>query len=153
MTNTEGAKIDGSTAGAGLLPYCADIPVIEVAVGDVLIEQGAAPPAIFVLVEGALAVDRDGVVFATVDYPGAVFGEMSTVMRSPATATVRATAPSTLHIARDPEGFLRRPDVAFAVLRLTANRLEVMTRYLADVRAPLAQLEGHLGLVTGRPTP
>lgn len=150
MTNIDSTtNIDGSAAGAGLLPYCADIPVIEVPAGEVLIQQGSPPPAIFVLVEGAVAVERDGIAFSNVDYSGAVFGEMSTVMRSPATATVRTTTPSTLHIARDPDGFLARPDVAIAVLRLTANRLEAMTRYLADVRAQFDQLEGHLGLVTG----
>jgi CRP/FNR family transcriptional regulator, cyclic AMP receptor protein len=143
--------IDSSAAGAGLLPYCADIPIVEVPAGETLIAQGAPPPAIFILVEGATAVDRDGMVFAEVDYPGAVFGEMSTVMRSAATATVRTTKTSTLHIARDPEGFLRRPDVAIAVLRLTANRLEEMTRYLAEVRGQFDQLEGQLGLVTGIP--
>ena len=140
---------DASAAGAELLPQCADIPVISVSAGEVLIEQGSPPPAIFVLVEGAVAIDRDGMVFSNVASPGAIFGEMSTVMRRPATATVRATAPSVLHIARDPEGFLARPDVAIAVLRLTANRLEVMTRYLAEVRAQFDQLEGHLGMVTG----
>jgi CRP/FNR family transcriptional regulator, cyclic AMP receptor protein len=141
-TTDELTDNDGRTAGAELLPHCADIPVITVSAGDVLIEQGSPPPAIFVLVEGAMAIERDGLVFSTIDYPGAIFGEMSTVMRRPATATVRATAPSTLHVARDPEGFLARPNVAVSVLRLTASRLEVVTRYLAAVRAQFDQLEG-----------
>jgi CRP-like cAMP-binding protein len=114
-----------------------------------LVDQGVAAPAIYVLVEGSVLMERDGTAFATVDYPGAVFGEMSTVMRRPATVTVRANAPTVLHIARDGHEFLSRPGVALAVLRLTANRLEMMTGYLSDIRSQFGHLDNHLGMVDG----
>jgi CRP/FNR family transcriptional regulator, cyclic AMP receptor protein len=133
VTNISSSDLGGSAAGASLLPYCADIPTVSVPEGEILIEQGAPAMAIYILVEGAVAIDRDDVVFSEVDYPGAVLGEMATVMRRRATATVRTTAPSVFHVANDPEGFLRRPDVALAVLRLTANRLEAMTRFLTGL--------------------
>jgi CRP-like cAMP-binding protein len=132
-----------------LLSLSADLALVSVPAGEQLVLQGVPAPAIYVLVEGSMLIERDGEVFATVDHPGAVFGEMSTVMGQVATASVRASAPSTLRIAPDPLAFLARPGVALAVLRLTATRLDSMTRYLSDVRAQFGHLENHLGMVDG----
>jgi CRP/FNR family transcriptional regulator, cyclic AMP receptor protein len=132
-----------------LLVLSTDLEEVSVEAGEPLISQGSPAAALFVLVEGAVVVERDGTPFASIDHPGALFGEMSVVMGSSATATVRASAPSTLRVARDPLEFLARPGVAFAVLRLTATRLDAMTRYLSDVRAQFEDQRGHLGMVDG----
>ena len=55
-----------------------------------LIEEGATAGRMFVLESGEVVVEHDGVPFARIDTPGAVFGEMSAVLDRPATATVRA---------------------------------------------------------------
>jgi CRP/FNR family cyclic AMP-dependent transcriptional regulator len=135
--------------GTDLLALSADLDLVAVPAGEVLICQGTVSPSIYVLVEGSVVVERDGTAFASVDHPGALFGEMSTVMGTPATATVRASAPSTLRVATDPESFLTRPGVSFAVLRLTATRLDAMTRYLSDVRSQFEHSADHLGMVDG----
>ncbi|BEP11705.1 hypothetical protein acdb102_00160 [Acidothermaceae bacterium B102] len=135
--------------GRDLLGLSDDLDVVSVAAGDELISQGSPVPALYVLVEGSMVIERDGEAFATVDHPGALFGEMSVVMGQNATASVRAGAASTVRIAPDPQEFLARPGVAFAVLRLTATRLDSMTRYLSDVRAQFGHLENHLGMVDG----
>ena len=141
--------MDSQSNGRDLLSLSTDLPLVEVAAGEVLVTQGTPAPAIYVLVEGSMVIERDGEAFASVDHPGAMFGEMSTVMAQAATATVRAAAPSTLRVASDPHEFLARPGVALAVLRLTATRLDSMTRYLADVRAQFGHMENHLGMVDG----
>jgi CRP-like cAMP-binding protein len=143
------ATIESRGEGWDLLALSADLSVVSVEAGEELVSQGVPAPAIFVLVEGSMLIERDGEAFAMVDHPGAMFGEMSTVMGQAATASVRASAPSTLRIAPDPLEFLARPGVALAVLRLTATRLDSMTRYLADVRAQFGHLENHLGMVDG----
>jgi CRP/FNR family transcriptional regulator, cyclic AMP receptor protein len=135
--------------GTDLLALSADLELVSVEAGDELISQGTTSPPIYVLVEGSVVVERDGTAFANVDHPGALFGEMSTVMGTPATATVRASAASTLRLATDPQAFLARPGVALAVLRLTATRLDAMTRYLSDVRAQFEDSADHLGMVDG----
>jgi CRP/FNR family cyclic AMP-dependent transcriptional regulator len=132
-----------------LLSLSGDLDVVSVGAGEPLISQGASAPALYVLVEGSVVIERDGTPFATVSHPGALFGEMSAVMGTPATATVRASAPSTLRVAADPLAFLARPGVALQVLRLTATRLDAMTRYLSDVRSQLADAGNHLGMVDG----
>ena len=132
----------------GLLAHCADLPMTTVSAGECLIEQGRDPGALFVLIEGALVVERDGVAFARIDTPGAVFGEMSAVLGQRATATARVTETSTFRVAADPIAFLTdRPGAALEVLRTAASRLDALTRYLADVKRQYADLAGHLGMV------
>ena len=116
--------------------------------GGILIEEGSDPGRLLVLVSGAVTVERDGVPFARIDQPGAIFGEMAAVLQQPATATARAASDVVVRVARDPQAFLtERPGVALAVLRTTAGRLDRMTQYLVDVKAQFAGEEGHLGMV------
>ncbi len=148
MRHTGSVVSDVSSAGE-LLALSSDLPTISLAAGEAVVVQGEPAPAMFVLAHGSMVMQRDGLSFAAVDYPGAVFGDMSTVLRRPATASACATAPSVLHVARDTDAFLARPGVALAVLRLTAGRLDTMTHYLADVRHQYRDLSTHLGMVDG----
>ena len=131
-----------------LLALSADLPTRTVTAGDVLIAEGSDPGVLYVLSSGSVTVERDGVAFASIDAPGAIFGEMSVVLGKPATATVRATTDVVVHVAADPEAFLlERPGAALSVLRTTAARLDGLTQYLVDVKGQFAELEGHLGMV------
>lgn len=123
-------------------------PEQEFAVGDTVIAEGSDPHRILVLVSGSVTVERDGVPFARIDNPGAVFGEMSVVLDKPATATVRAANDVVMRVVDDPIGFLtEQPGVALHVLRTTAMRLDGLTQYLVDVKQQFADLDGHLGMV------
>lgn len=131
-----------------LLELAAALPLRSTTTGDVLIGEGDAPGAMYVLVSGTLTVERDGVAIARIDTPGAVLGEMSVVLDKPATATLRAASDVQVRVVEDPLTFLvEHPGVALAVLRTTASRLDGLTQYLADVKAQLAGAEGHLGMV------
>jgi CRP-like cAMP-binding protein len=131
-----------------LLELCAALPLVSTPAGGVLIDEGTRPDRLLVLVDGEVTIERDGTALARVDTPGAVFGEMSAVLGRPATATVRAATDVRVHVVEDPERFLvEQPGVALAVLRVTAARLDGMTRYLTDVKQQLAGEEGQLGRV------
>ena len=131
-----------------ILDLCADLPIADIAAGEALIAEGAQLQRLLVLVSGSVTIERDGTAFARIDTPGSVFGEMSVVLRRPATATVRATSDVRVYVIDDPETFLsERPGVALAVLRMTASRLDGLTQYLVDVKQQFAGLEGHLGMV------
>ena len=131
-----------------LLAAAADLPEETIPAGTAFIEEGTDPGRLLVLVSGEVVVERDGVPFARIDRPGAIFGEMAAVLRQPATATARAATEIVVHVADDPEAFLtERPGAALAVLRVTAGRLDRMTQYLVDVKAQFAEEEGHLGMV------
>jgi CRP/FNR family transcriptional regulator, cyclic AMP receptor protein len=128
-----------------LLALAADLPVETVPTGAALIEEGSTPSRMYVLASGSVSVERDGVEFARIDTPGAVFGEMAVVLERTATATVRATSDVVVHVVEDPKAFLvERPGAALAVLRMTAARLDGMTQYLVDVKEQFAGLDGHL---------
>ena len=133
-----------------LLAYCDDLPMRSLAAGEVLLEEGVRSPTMLVLVAGSVDVERDGLVFARVDSPGAVFGEMSVVLDQAASATVRAASAVEVRVVEDPLAFLRdRPGVALEVLRLTAARLDGLTQYLVDVKRQYADRDDHLGMVGG----
>jgi CRP-like cAMP-binding protein len=131
-----------------LLELGSDLPLEDVADGEVMITEGVVPGRLLLLVSGTVVVEHDGVPFARIDSPGAVFGEMSAILDKPATATVRAVGDVQFRVAADPVGFLtERPGAALAVLRTTASRLDGMTQYLVDVKQQFADAGGHLGLV------
>jgi CRP-like cAMP-binding protein len=131
-----------------MLEYCSELPVQSLPQGEVLIAEGAEPSRLLVLISGSVTVEKDGVPFARIDHPGAVFGEMSWVLDRSATATVRAATPVEVHVMDDPDAFLTdHPGAAVAVLRMTAMRLDGLTQYLVDVKQQFAGLTGHLGMV------
>jgi CRP/FNR family transcriptional regulator, cyclic AMP receptor protein len=131
-----------------MLEYCSDLPVLSLPEGEVLIAEGADASRLLVLISGSVVVEKDGVAFARIDHPGAVFGEMSWVLDRTATATVRAASPVEVHVMADPDTFLSdHPGAAVAVLRMTAMRLDGLTQYLVDVKSQFAGLTGHLGMV------
>ena len=131
-----------------LLALTADLPSIAVPAGEVLITEGARPDRLLVLVSGSVVIEHDGVAFARIDTPGAVFGEMSAALDRPATATVRAVDDLEVRVVADPVAFLtERPGAALAVLRTTASRLDGLTHYLVDVKRQFSDAGGHLGLV------
>lgn len=131
-----------------LLALCADLPLRSWRPGEILIEFGQVASDMYVLTSGSVTIERDGTVFSRIETPGAVFGEMSIVLGSPATAAARAASEVVCRVVENPETFLfERPGAALAVLRATASRLDRMTKYLVDVKQQLAGEAGHLGML------
>jgi CRP-like cAMP-binding protein len=144
----EPLSIGQTGAMTDLLAQTDDLDVEIVPSGALLIAEGSTTGRMYVLVQGTVAIERDGVVFARADSPGSIFGEMSVVLGKPATATVRALGDVQVRVIADPESFLRdRPGVALSVLRMTASRLDGLTQYLVDVKSQFVDEQGHLGMV------
>jgi CRP/FNR family cyclic AMP-dependent transcriptional regulator len=115
--------------------------------GRIVIEQGTASGPLLVLIQGEVEVLRDDVRVAKATEPGAVFGEISVLLGSPHTATVRALKPSAFAIIENPRQFLESSaEASLHVAGLLAARLNALTQYLVDVKQ---QYEGHdhLGMV------
>lgn len=116
-------------------------------VGETIIEQDGRTGVMLVLLDGEVEVLRDGVRVSTSAHVGAVFGEMSALLASPHTATVRALARCSFAIVENPMAFLERsPQASLEVAQLLARRLHALSKYLIDVKR---QYEGHdhLGMV------
>lgn len=130
-----------------ILELSAGLPVRVFEAGAVVIEQGAACGEMLILLEGEVEVLRDGVRVAKAAEAGAVFGEMSVLLNTPYTATVRALKLSRLSVVSEPKQFLAAsPEASLHVAQLLAKRINALNSYLIDVKR---QYEGHdhLGMV------
>jgi len=117
------------------------------AAGEEVIRQGDKTGCLFFLVEGTVEILRDGVSVATSSEPGVVFGEMSALLETPHTATVRTVAPCTFCIVPDSLTFLESSQkVSHAVSKLLARRLNALNQYLVDVKHTL-EGDGRLDVV------
>lgn len=116
--------------------------------GTVLVHEGTPLRELYVLVDGRLQVEKAGTTVATIAAPGACVGEMALLLDVPATATVRATTDAVLAVVEDAPGLVAAdPALALALARLVAGRLQVMTSYLADLKAQYADHDGGLGMI------
>jgi CRP-like cAMP-binding protein len=118
-----------------MLALSAHLPEVRFEPGEVVVLEGGTEGAIWVLVSGALSVRKGAVVVNGVTQPGALVGEISVLLGSPYGATVEASAPSLLRHAADGRALLTsHPDIAWAVARGLAARLNFVTTYLADLK-------------------
>src|SRR4029079_12375431 len=80
--------------------------------------------------------------------PGVCVGEMSVLLDVPATADVVAAEASTVAcVERARDLVADHPELALALARLLAARVQRMTTYLADLQHQYADHEGGLGMV------
>lgn len=136
------------TSMQAVLAFTEDLAKVRYDTGDILITEGPASGVLYILVEGAVEVLRGDVRVSLVDEPGAVFGEISALLGSAHSATVRAIEPSVVHRIEDAESFLQmRPEIVFHVARILARRLIDATTYLADIKHQFADRTDHLGMV------
>jgi CRP-like cAMP-binding protein len=132
-----------------LLEFCpSDMPQRRAAAGDILLEEGQRAGVLLILVEGAVEIVKGDYQIDLIAEPGAVFGEMSVLLDTPHTATVRATADSLFYVAENPLAFLSsHPEVALALSKLLAKRVHAMTTYLVDLKRQFEGRGDHLGII------
>jgi len=107
--------------------------VVRLAPGDVLITQGEPGGNLYVLEEGELAVERDGVPIATISRPFSVVGEMSVVLGTPTSATVRAKDICRVRVFADARSTMSHDaEFAFHLAYLIASRLNATSALLVE---------------------
>jgi CRP-like cAMP-binding protein len=133
---------------SSVLPACHDLPLRAFAAGETVIAEGTPAGVLYVLATGAVEVVKGHVQIVEVREAGALFGEMSVLLETPHTATVKALEPSTLYVADDPLAFLHvRPEIAFELSRLLARRLNFVNGYLVDLKRQFEGSGDHLAMV------
>ena len=116
--------------------------------GEVLLVDGEAVSALYVLLEGSLRVEKGGMPITTVAEAGACVGEMSLLLGVSATADVVAAERSVVAVIENAPAMLAgESGLAVALARLLAARLGAMTTYLADLKQQYGDHEGGLGMV------
>src|SRR6478736_48760 len=131
-----------------ILEYCTGGLRRDVAAGTEVVHEGGRTGHLYVLIEGRLEVVKGDIVVATLTEPGAVLGEMSVLLDQPHTATVRAAQDSVVYEIDDAASFMRQqPAVALVIARMLAQRLNVATTYLADLKHQYGGHGNHLAMV------
>jgi CRP/FNR family transcriptional regulator, cyclic AMP receptor protein len=121
----------------------------ELPAGTVLLKQGTRSGKLYILLDGTVEVKREETLVATINEPGAMFGEMSALLDVDHTANVIASTPVTVYEFADAAGFLQSdPQVALTVARKLAQRLNTVTTYLVDLKRQYAGQSNHLGMVS-----
>jgi CRP-like cAMP-binding protein len=116
--------------------------------GESLIVDGEPSHPLYVLLEGALRIEKGGALIATVTEAGTCVGEMSLLLGSNATADVVASERSVLAVIENAASMIEgQTGLPVVLARLLASRLHVMTGYLADIKIQYADHEGGLGMV------
>jgi CRP/FNR family cyclic AMP-dependent transcriptional regulator len=125
-----------------------DLPEVSYPDGTAILTEGRRHRELLVLVNGRVRVSSSGVEVTVIDTPGAIFGEMATLLDAPATATATAVGECRFLRSDDPDGLLRdHPGFAREVAVTLARRLDLITRYLADLRRQYADSGDHLSVV------
>lgn len=117
-----------------LLELAADQPARSLSPGEILLSQGSTGGDLFVLEQGSLAIERDGIRIASLATPGALLGEMSVLLGAPVSATVRAEGPGKVRVIRRARAALGNdPELTFAVARMIAGRLDATSAVLVEL--------------------
>lgn len=128
------------------LSYREQVAVLSVAKsriyeeGSTIVEQGAPGQDMFIIIEGRLSVERDGLKIAELG-PGGHFGEMSLVDDSPRSATVKArTRTDVLSIGQSEITALMRLDPVLGV-KVLWNFVQVLSTRLRSASAEIIELQ------------
>jgi CRP-like cAMP-binding protein len=101
---------------------------------QVLVTQGGEGGNLYILEDGELAVERDGVRVTTISATNALIGEMSVLLGTPSSATVRSTRRSTVLVIPDARAqLLKDPDLMFRLGAFVASRLDTTTALLVQL--------------------
>ena len=131
-----------------VLALCSQLPLRELATGEVLITEGGRADCLYVLVEGSVEVVREGVRVVTIAEPGAFLGEMAALLGTVSSASVRATAPTRVHVITGAASAVQQnPQLTYAIAQLLARRLTALTAYLVDIKQQYAETDTHLAVM------
>ena len=106
-----------------------------------ILRQGERKRQIYVLVDGGVEILKNGQQICTVNDSGAVFGELSVLLKTFHNATVRTTKPSAFIVIDKADEFLdQTPGAALHVSKILARRLALLDSYFADLKREFTEL-------------
>jgi CRP/FNR family cyclic AMP-dependent transcriptional regulator len=110
--------------------------------GHLLVRQGGKTGKLFVLKSGEVEVERDGVFVSSATRPGAIFGEMSLLLDTVHSATVRAVSDIEVYVIEDALAVLEaNPGWTLQIARLLAQRVNATTARLTASEDRVAEAE------------
>ncbi|MEM9445463.1 MAG: cyclic nucleotide-binding domain-containing protein [Verrucomicrobiota bacterium] len=116
--------------------------------GDAILEEGSENYGLYFLESGDIEVVKDGSRVSLIHERGSVFGEISILLETVPTATVRALTSAKLFYTDRPCEFLKaNPSVHLFVSCLLAERLRAVTSYLVNVKQQFCDNQDHTSMI------
>jgi len=113
-----------------------------------MIEEGRTLDGIYFLMQGEVEILKQGVLIAETYEPGAVLGEMSWLLGTTPTATVRTLTPCEFRHVANPAVFFREyPDVMLHMAVTLARRVDSLAQYLVEIKRQFQGEHNHLGII------
>src|ERR1700738_1702412 len=103
------------------------LPLVTYQAGENVLNAGSGT--------GRVVIVKENIEIAKVAEPGAVFGELSTLLDQPHTADVRALETSQFHVADAAALLLQDPLVLLYVATVLARRLDAATQALIELKS------------------
>jgi CRP-like cAMP-binding protein len=91
--------------------------------GMTLLHQGCFDPVLFILEWGAVEVIKDGIQLTVLNHPGSIFGDLSSLLEIPHTASVRVVERSSFRVIRQANvAFRSSPKLTLFIAQQLARR-------------------------------
>ena len=116
----------------------AALPIWTYEAGATVLAEGTKTGRLLILKRGAVSIVAGGVEIARVAEPGAVFGELSTLLDQPHGADVRTLEASEFHAADAAVLLTHQPALLLYVAAMLARRLDLANRGLVELNGELA---------------
>lgn len=111
-----------------MLELAGEVPELEFAPGEVIIEEGRPFTDLYLLKSGEVEIRRDQLSIGKISKAGSALGEISALLGVPPTATAIAITPCTFAVVKDAAGFVTgNHEVTVEIARNLARRLSWMT--------------------------
>ncbi|MGB7078152.1 MAG: cyclic nucleotide-binding domain-containing protein [Xanthobacteraceae bacterium] len=132
----------------------AALPLERYEAGETVFAEGTKTGRLLILRSGAVAIVKSGTELATVNEPGAVFGELSALLDQPHGADVHTLEASDFYVA-EATHVLTDPAALVYVTMVLARRLDVANQGLFALKSqleagePASLLEQTVGRIEG----
>jgi CRP/FNR family transcriptional regulator, cyclic AMP receptor protein len=126
---------NGFPDSAVFLKRLGALPLITYQTGENVLTAGSRTGRLLILKKGAVAVIKETIEIAKVAEPGAVFGELSTLLDQPHAADVRALETSQFHVADAAALLVQDPIVLLYVAAVLARRLDAANQALIELKS------------------
>jgi CRP/FNR family cyclic AMP-dependent transcriptional regulator len=124
--------------------FLAVLPLAAYRAGATILKAGSRTGRLLILKSGAVAILKDSIEIARVDEPGAVIGEISTLLDQPHSADVRTLENSQFRVA-DAAQLANNPHAMLYLAKNLAQRLVACDDILVQLRK---ELDNELALST-----
>lgn len=120
----------------------AGLPEVQISAGTTILVEGQRSGKVYILKSGELAVSVGGRELCRVAEPTTIFGEMSVLLDSPATATVTVVKDASFYVIDDLVKHLRSDaDSALHVAKILASRVANMNNSFVQFKGELEKLQ------------